>query len=207
LWRSADLHSLDDHGRRFIRDLHFQTIFDLRDESERVLRPNALDECDPPQVVLPFSELGWTERWTSEARPPGDWMSDHMLHDQMMLSGYETLPREFGFGVSALVRRAVQPNALPALIHCTAGKDRTGLVVAVLLQALGVGDKDIIRDYAMSANCSTPTGLRSSPRRARIRFHHMRCGRNQRGSDSSQVGCCGVTVELVGRGMGRLTPA
>jgi protein-tyrosine phosphatase len=35
----------------------------------------------------------------------------------------------------------------PTLIHCTAGKDRTGLVVAVLLAALGVARAEIVEDY------------------------------------------------------------
>ena len=36
----------------------------------------------------------------------------------------------------------------PALLHCFAGKDRTGLAVAVILGALGVADEDIVTDYA-----------------------------------------------------------
>jgi hypothetical protein len=39
---------------------------------------------------------------------------------------------------------------LPAIVHCVAGKDRTGLVVAVLLALLGVPDQDIAADYALS---------------------------------------------------------
>jgi protein-tyrosine phosphatase len=38
----------------------------------------------------------------------------------------------------------------PAVFHCTTGKDRTGLVAALVLGALGVSDDDIVRDYAMS---------------------------------------------------------
>jgi protein tyrosine/serine phosphatase len=36
------------------------------------------------------------------------------------------------------------------VIHCAAGKDRTGIVSAVLLGLLGVPDKDIVADYALS---------------------------------------------------------
>lgn len=39
----------------------------------------------------------------------------------------------------------------PAVVHCGLGRDRTGLVAAVLLGVLGVGDEDISRDYAMSS--------------------------------------------------------
>jgi protein-tyrosine phosphatase len=40
----------------------------------------------------------------------------------------------------------------PMIFHCSAGKDRTGLVAAILLGVLGVGDDDIVRDYALSSH-------------------------------------------------------
>ena len=40
---------------------------------------------------------------------------------------------------------------MPALVHCTAGKDRTGLVIALALGAVGVADEVIADDYARSA--------------------------------------------------------
>ena len=45
--------------------------------------------------------------------------------------------------------RAVAEGA-PVLLHCTAGKDRTGAVVAVLLSALGASDDDLVTDYAFT---------------------------------------------------------
>lgn len=44
-----------------------------------------------------------------------------------------------------------EPGGLPALVHCAAGKDRTGVLVAVLLAALDVPDHAIVRDYAETA--------------------------------------------------------
>jgi len=42
------------------------------------------------------------------------------------------------------------------VFHCTGGKDRTGVVAAVLLRALGVGDDEIVADYALSATFLEP---------------------------------------------------
>src|SRR5438876_4191 len=42
-------------------------------------------------------------------------------------------------------------GALPAVVHCVAGKDRTGTVIALLLALLDVGDEEIAADYALSA--------------------------------------------------------
>jgi protein-tyrosine phosphatase len=42
------------------------------------------------------------------------------------------------------------PGAFPAVFHCAAGKDRTGLLAALLLGALGVDDEIIVHDYALT---------------------------------------------------------
>lgn len=47
------------------------------------------------------------------------------------------------------------PAALPALVHCTAGKDRTGMVVALALSVARVPDETIADDYALSATYLT----------------------------------------------------
>ena len=48
-------------------------------------------------------------------------------------------------------RTLAAPDALPALLHCAVGKDRTGTVVALLLDLLGVPDEAIVADYARTA--------------------------------------------------------
>jgi protein-tyrosine phosphatase len=50
--------------------------------------------------------------------------------------------------VFALLARSVR---LPAVFHCSAGKDRTGVVAALVLAALGVDDDQIAGDYHLSA--------------------------------------------------------
>ena len=42
------------------------------------------------------------------------------------------------------------PAAYPAVVHCSVGKDRTGIVMALILSLLGVADHDIVADYALS---------------------------------------------------------
>lgn len=49
-----------------------------------------------------------------------------------------------------ILRRLAEPDNLPALIHCTAGKDRTGIASALLLLALGVPEDVIVADYTLS---------------------------------------------------------
>jgi len=87
------------------------------------------------------------------------------------LSGYEHLNRRFGRGISAgryggyldlglanvreIFGVLTDPNAFPAVVHCTAGKDRTGVIVALVLDLVGVNHETIVADYALS-NAAIP---------------------------------------------------
>jgi protein-tyrosine phosphatase len=52
--------------------------------------------------------------------------------------------------IRLIVSTLVVPDVLPAVVHCTAGKDRTGLVIALILGAVGVPYETIVVDYALS---------------------------------------------------------
>jgi protein-tyrosine phosphatase len=52
--------------------------------------------------------------------------------------------------VVAAVRAVMDPARQPVLFHCAAGKDRTGVVAALLLQMLGVPDEAIVADYVLT---------------------------------------------------------
>ena len=42
---------------------------------------------------------------------------------------------------------SLKEDQLPVLFHCTAGKDRTGVIAALLLKYFGASEKDILKDY------------------------------------------------------------
>jgi protein-tyrosine phosphatase len=67
--------------------------------------------------------------------------TDHDLSD-----AYRILARDAA-GAIAGIAGIVARSAGPVLVHCTAGKDRTGIVVAVLLRAIGVRRTDVVADY------------------------------------------------------------
>ncbi|MDA8283789.1 MAG: tyrosine-protein phosphatase, partial [Actinomycetota bacterium] len=50
----------------------------------------------------------------------------------------------------AVLGMLTDPATYPVAYHCFAGKDRTGILSAVVLELLGVSDEDIIADYALS---------------------------------------------------------
>ena len=57
---------------------------------------------------------------------------------------------EFGRRVVEAMTAIIEPDAGPTVFCCTMGKDRTGMLAALILGALGVGDEEIIGDYALS---------------------------------------------------------
>ena len=58
------------------------------------------------------------------------------------------------------------PGGFPAIVHCTAGKDRTGLIVALLLGLVGVPAVTIVEDYALSSQYLVGTYLEEARQRA-----------------------------------------
>jgi protein-tyrosine phosphatase len=58
--------------------------------------------------------------------------------------------REFGTQVVEALRMIADPSNHPLVFHCAVGKDRTGILTAMLLKLLGVKEDDIIEDYTLS---------------------------------------------------------
>ena len=58
------------------------------------------------------------------------------------------------------------PDGTPALVHCSAGKDRTGLVVALLLEAIGTSRDEVVADYAMTAQQMAGPAIKAVQQRA-----------------------------------------
>jgi protein-tyrosine phosphatase len=69
---------------------------------------------------------------------------------------YRYMIDDCGAAIAEAVGRLCAGNALPGLIHCTAGKDRTGLVAAVVLAVAGVPDDIIAADYALTGSHPDP---------------------------------------------------
>jgi protein-tyrosine phosphatase len=58
--------------------------------------------------------------------------------------------KDFGKKIVEALEVIADPGNHPLVFHCAVGKDRTGMLAAVLLSLLGVDEKDIIDDYALS---------------------------------------------------------
>ena len=150
--------------RRLVRDIGVTTVVDLRSSAELTSEGPAPLDIVPGvrhahHPVVP--ELGSATDAVAEAlllkrdqdrsRFPSDPTCGHYL-------GYlEDRPDQVVGAVRSIAR-----DEGAALVHCAAGKDRTGVVVAVALSAVGVRRPAVIADYAA-------TGERIGPVLARLR--------------------------------------
>jgi protein-tyrosine phosphatase len=141
LWRSDALHALDDEGRRVLRDLPLRTVIDLREDSQRGERPDLVDGVGARLVAVPVY---------AGVFPSHDSRGAEALRDGDLSGSYLYLVRECGPRIAQVAACLAEPGALPAVVHCTGGKDRTGVVIAVVLSALGVPDDVIVADFVLS---------------------------------------------------------
>jgi protein tyrosine/serine phosphatase len=75
-------------------------------------------------------------------------LSQGMAPHEIMALGYEEFLTLGGAALATAFERIVAPGGVPALVHCSAGKDRTGVLVALLLDVAGVSRDAIVADYA-----------------------------------------------------------
>lgn len=134
LFRSDTLQALTAADVRYLVDgLRLELIVDLR------IGPEAVGEGRGPMAQTPVCYLNAPLRDLSlTPNLPPDEQTLRFYLDHL---GSPTSP------LATVVRVLCAQAGRPVLVHCAAGKDRTGLVVALLLRLLGVRDEEIIADY------------------------------------------------------------
>jgi len=135
LLRADGMHRLTPEAQQTLRDTGLRTIIDLRRPSEAEQQPNVFATATTLRYRhMPLYQIVVGDR---DERSLGEiyrWIVD------------ECQPQ-----VAAVIALLTEPDALPGLVHCTAGKDRTGVIIALLLGAVGVPVETIVADYALSA--------------------------------------------------------
>lgn len=143
VFRSAKLSKLTDPGVDALEGLAISSVFDLRTAEERAAEPSRWRR--PPTHVY--------ESLKPTMRPLMEEILEHAqdeptAHQAMQLM-YSRFPELYREEFAQLFRRLVQ-GGTPLLLHCAAGKDRTGVASALVLSALQVPREQVIEDYAMT---------------------------------------------------------
>ena len=151
LLRSDRLCELSARDWRILGELPLVTICDLRSAAERRRHPNTVP-ATLRVCSLEFEtdhDLGVNrsliELLSRDPTPAGA--------VRVMVGLYRRFPTEMAPALRAIVACLIAGGS-PMLIHCTAGKDRTGFVVGALLRALEIAPAAVEADYLMSRGWS-----------------------------------------------------
>ncbi len=149
LFRSDNLASLSARDLATFRALGLKTLYDLRHDYEREIRPSRLRAGSEPQVVeIPIYYPPLDRRESRRKILEADVEPGHFR--QLMLAANRAYALDFREEWSALLRALAEPGALPAVIHFVEGKDRTGFAAALALSAVGVPRETVYQDYLLS---------------------------------------------------------
>jgi protein tyrosine/serine phosphatase len=139
LFRSDALHYMTETDVRTVRDeIGVRVVIDLRSSGE-IRSEGTGPLSSPPMAYHHLPLFDGTQDVADLKEVPIE------LDDQ-----YLFILRTAQGPISQVLR--ILANApTPAVFHCAAGKDRTGVISALLLSLLGVSEKDIVEDYVFTS--------------------------------------------------------
>jgi protein-tyrosine phosphatase len=136
LFRGASLHRLEPVHHELIAEIEIATAIDLRTGEE--VGHGTYSSVGATVHHLPM--FAATPTFEEPIEDPATALVDAYL---WMLG-------QAGPAIAAALRLLADPDSYPAVVYCAAGKDRTGVLVAIVLDLLGVGRDQIAADYARS---------------------------------------------------------
>lgn len=150
--RADNLAQLTDDGRAALIDYGIRTIVDLRKPEEIALHPNPFAEAGTHGIEYRNISL------VDPAAPSPGFTT--------LANDYKGMLDRFQPTMGEIMTAIARSPVGGVLIHCMAGKDRTGIVSALLLALAGVPRETIAADYALTAECLRPVDeefLRNGP--------------------------------------------
>lgn len=153
LFRSGQISSLTSQDVELLASLELDLIFDFRRREEQETEPSVLPSCNPPLItslpIIPGSNSRFFEQAEMHSRDPRS-MFEFMLE----------INRDFAEAqipvYARMFRTILEVEDARFLVHCAAGKDRTGFAAAMILLALGVSRDVVMRDYMLTARFFHP---------------------------------------------------
>jgi protein-tyrosine phosphatase len=141
LFRSNGLDSLTEDDQKTLQAIHLGHVFDLRGDNEVKTNPDRLEHCPSIGYTrLPIESSGGLPKLHSNQEA-----------EALFAAGYPIFAEQkaktvFGPWLKALANGDPQPS----VVHCAAGKDRTGVASAILLRLLGVDGQTVVADYSLT---------------------------------------------------------
>ena len=146
VFRSGVMDLLDEADLSRLRAIGLKTVIDVRSTAEVAARPNRL----PDGVIthhVPVHDVSAAPRSIIDRIADGE--TDGM-GAPMLLAGNRAFATHHIEVFRTVVPMLADPNNWPVVVHCTAGKDRTGFSIAALLWTLGLSHEQVVGDYLRS---------------------------------------------------------
>lgn len=148
-YRSDDLAALTDADLEKVSALGLKLVCDFRSEAEKQAEPDRLPAGSPPAVAdLAIGAESFMVEDLRERISSGD--LEGLDLRGMMIEGNRQFATTFSPQYAAMFERIQQPEDRPALVHCTAGKDRAGFASAMILSVLGVPRETVMEDFLLT---------------------------------------------------------
>jgi protein-tyrosine phosphatase len=141
--RADSLHQLTEDGWQSVVDYGIRTVVDLRMDEEREGDPPTGAPVDLLHVSLFDDDKEVFEEVEAAAKAAPDVAT-------ATKEVYLLFLEHFKANVATAIRAVANAPEGGVVVHCMGGKDRTGLITALLLQLAGVDDEQIAADYALS---------------------------------------------------------
>jgi protein-tyrosine phosphatase len=163
LFRADGMSNLTRADHTVIRQLEVATVVDLRTTVELQGGRFPVDEIPVGFHHVPL--LDAVPEPEAFERAPG-----------FLATQYQEIAQEAAPRIGDVLRILAERRAHPVIVHCAAGKDRTGVLVAVLLGVLGVDDETIVADYALSERAMAALRQRLAERHPEARAQIEQAG-------------------------------
>ena len=140
LFRADALHRLDEAELAELRGLGVRSVLDLRTDSEVDAGRIDADHLGITHRHYPVLGTSWKPEELDPDADAGEILGQLYIH--MLDVGAPAL--------TGCLRTMMEDESIPVVFHCAAGKDRTGVLAAIVLSLLGVDEDTIVADYSLS---------------------------------------------------------
>lgn len=147
LFRSGEVSAITDEGKEKLRELGITTVFDLRSDTE-------IEKYETPCPTIEGVEIVRVPVFKLEDYSPEMMAKRFELYasgkTEAFMELYSQILDHGGPAFGTILRHIRDHPGQGFIFHCTAGKDRTGVLAALLLKLAGVDDDTIAEDYALT---------------------------------------------------------
>lgn len=150
LYRGDCLHQLDAKDWEQLVNRNIKLIIDLRSEAEAAGQSYDCEKYGIRRVFLPFMKQDIDTTQLQKEKSRESFLQSMKLQYEVMI---EEVPEQIVKAMELIAQALSMQEAV--LFHCTAGKDRTGMLSVLLLSLCQVSRFDIIADYQVSATYNT----------------------------------------------------